>query len=35
VELLAHLGRLTGDAAGAVAAVVALMVVMAYWILKT
>jgi hypothetical protein len=35
MEILAHLGRMTGDATGTVAAVVVLMVVMAYWILKT
>ena len=35
VEILAQLGRLNHDAAGSIAAVVALMILMAYWILRT
>jgi hypothetical protein len=35
IELIAKLGRLSGDAAMSVAAVVLVLVVMAYWILKT
>jgi hypothetical protein len=34
MEIVAHLGRLHGDAAGTAAAVVGVMVLLAYWILK-
>lgn len=35
VEILARLGHFNGDAAQTVGAMVAVMVVLAYWILKT
>lgn len=35
IEILAKLGHFQGDAASAVGAMVAVMVVLAYWILKT